>query len=173
MEALVMRHFSRLLVAAIGALSLAAVGSATVLAHDDHRILEFESMTAVTGAAVGPAVNSRGLTGGGLPWVITSGSGAVTRDGHVHVSVTGLVIPAFGNTNPVKSFKAIVSCVTRHHMIVNVSTLTFPANGAGDSTINDTVALPRHCSHPILFVTSPGGAWFAMSNRGEDEEDDD
>jgi hypothetical protein len=168
-----MKAFGKLLVAAMGALSLAAVGSATVLAHDDHRILQFDSMTAVTGAAVGPAVNDRGLTGGGLPWVISTGSGSVTRDGHVQVSVTGLVIPSKGNINPLGSFKAIVSCVTQHHVIVNVSTAAFAANMAGDSTINDTVALPRHCSHPILFVTSTGSAWFAMSNRGDDEEDDD
>jgi hypothetical protein len=172
MEALVMKAFGKLLVAAMGALSLAAVGSATVLAHDDHRILQFDSMTVVTGGAVG-SMNDRGLTGGGLPWVIGTGNGSVTRDGHVQVSVTGLVIPSKGNINPLGSFKAIVSCVTQHHVIVNVSTAAFPANGAGDSTISDTIALPRHCSHPILFVTSPGGAWFAMSNRGDDEEDDD
>ena len=51
-----MKAFGKLLVAAMGALSLAAVGSATVLAHDDHVILKFDSMTAVTGTAVG-AVN--------------------------------------------------------------------------------------------------------------------
>jgi hypothetical protein len=168
-----MMHFRKLLVAAIGALSVVAAGSATVLAHDGHRILQFESMTPVTGAALGPAVNDRGLVGGGKAWAITSGTGAVTRDGHVSVSVTGLVIPEFGNTNPVKQFKAIVSCVTQHHVIVNVSTALFDASTAGDSTINDTVALPRHCGHPIVFVTSPGGAWFAMSNPREDEEDDD
>ena len=167
-----MRAFGRMLVAAIGALSLAAVAGATALADGDHVILQFHSMTPVTGAAVG-AVNDRGITGGGVPWAITSGSGMVTREGHVQVSVTGLVIPGRGNTNPVANFKAIVSCVTQHHVIVNVSTGLFPASTAGDSTIDDNVALPRHCSHPILFVTSPGGSWFAMSNRDEDDEDDD
>ena len=163
-----MRAFGKMLVAAMGALSLAAVAGATALADEDHVILQFDSMTAVTGAAVG-TVNDRGLTGGGLPWVITSGSGMVTREGHVQVSVSGLVIPDRGNTNPVANFKAIVSCVTQHHVI----TILFAASTAGDSTIDDTVALPRHCSHPILFVTSPGGSWFAMSNRDEDEEDGD
>lgn len=171
-----MRQFGKLMVAAVGALSLAAVGSATVLAHDGqsdgHRILEFHSMTPVTGAAVG-AVNNRGLTGGGKAWAITSGSGEVDRNGHVMVSVTGLVIPELGNTNPILSFKAIVSCVTRHHVIVNVSTGLFPASSAGVSTIDGTVALPRHCKQPILFVTSPGGSWFAMSNPRHGDEDDD
>ncbi len=167
-----MRQFGRLLVAAIGAMSLAAVGSATVLAHDEHRILEFDSMTPVTGAAVG-TVNDRGLTGGGLAWVIESGSGSVTSGGHVHVTVSGLVIPARGNINPLTGFKAIVSCVTQHHAIVNVSTGVFPADSGGNSTIDDNVSLPSHCKHPIVFVTSAGGSWFAMSNRGDDEEDDD
>jgi hypothetical protein len=167
-----MTHFRKLLVAAVSALSVVAAGGATVLAHEDHLILQFSSMTPVTGAAVG-AVNDRGLVGGGKAWAITSGSGSVSRDGHVMVTVTGLVIPELGNVNPVAKFKAIVSCVTQHHLIVNVSTALFDASGAGDSTIDDTVALPRHCGHALLFVTSPGGAWFAMSNPSEDEEDDD
>jgi hypothetical protein len=167
-----MRQFGKLMVAAIGALSLAAVGSATALAQDEHRILVFDSMTPVTGAAVG-TVNDRGIPGGGLAWAITSGSGEVTRGGHVHVAVTGLVIPARGNVNPLASFKAIVSCFTREHAIVNVSTATFPANSAGNSTIDDTVTLPRPCVHPIVFVTSAGGSWFAMSNSNDDEENDD
>ncbi|HEX3508233.1 MAG TPA: hypothetical protein VHW94_07580 [Candidatus Dormibacteraeota bacterium] len=47
------------------------------------------------------------------------------------------------------------------------------ATSAGDVTIDDTVVLPRHCGHAIVFVTSPGGAWFAMSNPNEDEENHD
>jgi hypothetical protein len=71
-------------------------------------------------------------------------------------------------------FGAIVSCVTAHHVIVNVSTGLFPASvPGGDSTINDKVTLPKHCDNPILYVTSPGGAWFAKSSAGEDEGGDD
>src|SRR5450759_4190529 len=116
-----MRHFRKLLVVALSALSLVVLGSATVLANQDHRILQFSSMTPVTGAAIGPAVNDRGLVGGGKAWAITSGSGSVISDGHVMVSVTGLIIPEFGK-NPLTQFKAIVSCVTQHHVVVNVST---------------------------------------------------
>jgi hypothetical protein len=167
-----MRQFVKLLVGALSALSLAVVGSATALADEDHSILVFDSMTPVAGTAVGPAVNDRGLTGGGVPWAITSGRGAVTRNGHVEVSVTGLIIPARG-TNPVANFRAVVSCITQHHVIVNVSTALFPANTAGDSTIVADVTMPRHCSHPLLFVTSPGRAWFAVSNPNSDDQDDD
>jgi hypothetical protein len=167
-----MKHFRKLLVAGVGALSLIGAGSATVLAHESRGLLEFDSMTPVTGAAVG-AVNDRGIKGGGLAWVITSGTGSVDRQGEVEVSVKGLVIPSLGNINPIGQFKAIVSCVTEHHVIVNVSTGLFAATTTGNSTIEDTVALPSHCAHPILFVTSPGGSWFAMSNPGEGEGDDD
>jgi len=171
-----MTHFGKLLVAALGALSLVAVGSATVLAHDGHgdthSILEFSSMTPVAGAAVSGQV--RGVPAPSRAWVITSGSGEVDRNGHVHVSVTGLILAAAPNNNPQGPFKVIVSCVTRHHVIANiVSAGTFPATMTGDSTIDTTLALPRHCKDPILFVTSGGGLWFAMSNpRGHDEDDD-
>ena len=159
-----MRFWRRFLVASIGALGLIAGGSVTVGADQGDSILEFETMTPVTGAAVG-AVNDRGIKGGGLPWVITSGSGEVDSDGHVDVTVKGLVIPVvpFNGTNPVPAFGATVSCITRTG-IVNVRTGTVPANAAGDATIDTTVSLPAHCGQPILFVTSPGGAWFAMSN---------
>ena len=170
-----MTQFGKLVVAALSALTLVAAGSATVLAHDGHgdrhSILKFNSMTPVSGAAVS-APTDRNVTGAGKAWVITSGRGEVDRNGHVQVTVKGLVLAAT-NTNPIVSFMAIVSCVTRHHVIVNVNTGLFTATPAGDSTIDDTVALPRHCKDPIVFVTSPGGAWFAMSNpRGHDEDDD-
>jgi len=164
-----MTRWRKFVVASIGALGLVAAGSASVGADQGDSILEFESMTPVTGAAVG-TVNDRGIKGGGLPWVITSGSGEVDSDGHVDVTVRGLVIPVppFNGINPVPAFGATVSCITPTG-IVNVHTATVPANAAGDATINATVSLPGHCRQPILFVTSPGGAWFAMSNT-EDEQ---
>jgi hypothetical protein len=70
----------------------------------------------------------------------------------------------------VPAFGATVSCVTPHG-IVNLRTGTAPATSTGDATIDGTVMLPNPCKDPILFVTSPGGAWFAMSNT-EDEATD-
>lgn len=167
-----MGHFSKLLVAAVVALSLIGAGSATVLAHESRGLLEFDSMTAVTGTAVN-AVNDRGIRGGRLPWVITSGEGSVDRRGEVEVTVKGLIIPALG-INPAPTFRATVSCLTPHG-VVNVTTGKFLASPAGDSTIEDTVKLPHPCKDPIVFVVngtaSPSGgfAWFAMSNSGDDE----
>ena len=164
-----MSRLRTFLVATVGGLSLVAAGASTAAAHDGGSLVEFDSMTPVTGAAVG-AVNDRGIKGGGLPWVITSGRGEVDRRGHVEVTVRGLVLAAgpLAGTNPITSFKATVSCITPGG-VVNVTTGLFPASSTGDSTIVDTVNLPHPCKQPIVFVGSPGGAWFAMSNA-EDED---
>ena len=167
-----MRRITTILAGLFGAASLLIGGAAIVSAHSSHALLEFDSMTPVTGGAVG-TVNDRGIIGGGKPWVITAGSGEVDRNGSVHVSVSGLVIPIkpFFGTNPVNMFGATVSCLTPHG-IVNLSTGTAPATSTGDATIDGVVTLPNPCKDPILFVTSPGGAWFAMSNREDEEEGD-
>jgi hypothetical protein len=159
-----MTSWRRFLVAAAGALSLIAAGSVSAAADGRGDVLvSFDSMTPVTGAAVN-AVNDRGIKGGLFPWIITSGTGSVDHQGDVSVTVKGLVIPAFGNTNPVKMFKATVSCITPDG-VVNVSTGNFPASGAGDSTINGHVDLPHPCKDPIVFVAAPSGQWFAESNE--------
>jgi hypothetical protein len=47
--------------------------------------------------------------------------------------------------------------------VENVSTDPFPATTTGDSKIEATVSLPSPCFAPIVFVTSPGGSWFAVT----------
>ena len=77
----------------------------------------------------------------------------------------GLVLATTG-TNPVTSFRALVSCQTvvdDAAAVVNVSTAAFPATTTGDSKIAATVSLPSPCFAPIVFVTSPGGSWFAVT----------
>lgn len=169
-----MTHWRRLLVAGVGALSL--VGAGTVSAAADEgggTLIEFDSMTPVTGTAVG-TVNDRGIRGGGLPWAITSGSGEVDRRGNVEIEVTGLVIPPLNGTNPVPFFSATVSCLTPGG-VVNVTTGLFPATRpGGNSTIDAHVNLPQPCNSPEVFVgtTTTTGVflWFARSNP-EDEVD--
>ena len=163
-----MTHFRAALVALLSAFSLVIGGAAAASAHPAHPILQFSSMTPVTGAAVG-TVNDRGIVGGGKAWQITSGSGEVDSDGSVNVTVQGLVLVLTG-ANPIGAFGVTVSCITPHGAIVNLRTGTAPATPAGDATISGTLnaPLPHPCLHPSLFVTSPGGAWFAMSNREDD-----
>jgi hypothetical protein len=170
-----MAYFRRLLVAAIGASSLVGATAVGVGAHEGGTLIEFDSMTGVSAAqAAAQLPNDRGLKPGGAPWVISTGSGEVDRQGHLSVRVTGLIIPVLSPPrNPVPNFSATVSCITPHG-VVNVTTGPFPANAAGDSTINATVVLPHPCKNPEVFVglTRANGAfvWFAQS-AAEDEED--
>jgi hypothetical protein len=152
----------------------AALGFAIVASADPGTILKFDTMAPVTGPYVGTTNPIRGVDGGGLPWAISSGRGSLSRDGDLTVRVRGLVLarsspvpPALQGTNPVKQFKAIVSCLTigpngaaTHD---NVMTGPFPASTSGDSRIRTTVHLPHPCIAPIVFVTSPTGAWFAAT----------
>src|SRR5260370_22398948 len=104
----------------------------------------------------------RGITGGGLPWGITSGTGTVSQQGVVDVTVKGLVIPSIGGINPIGSFEATVSCLTPDG-VVNVSTGGFGASKAGNSHITASVDLPPPSKDPIVFVgVFPSGRWVPM-----------
>ncbi len=129
---------------------------------------------------IGNANPVRGLGSGGLPWTLERGEARLSADGELRVEVEGLVFdPAdstvaargLGNTNPVAQFRAVLSCVTTGSGgvagTVNLSTGLFPATtglGGGDARIREKLAgIPRPCIAPIVFVTSPAGAWFAIT----------
>jgi hypothetical protein len=164
-----MGSLRKLLVGALGALSLVGVGSAGVGAQGD-TLVAFDSMTGVAATGVN-VVNDRGIAAGGAPWVITSGTGTVDHQGNVSVQVTGLIIPnpPLG-FNPIGSFSATVSCLTPAG-VMNVTTGPSAATPTGTSTINATVALPHPCKSPEVFVgfTKPNGVfvWFAHSNSDD------
>jgi hypothetical protein len=158
------------------AVVLALLGLGSAASADPGTILKFDTMAPVTGPYVGASHPIRGVSGGGLPWMIESGRGSLDRDGQLKVRVRGLVLansapvpPALRGTNPVTPFKAIVSCQTigadGSATVTNVSTAGFPASTEGDSSIRATVRLPHPCIAPIVFVTSPGGAWFAATGN--------
>src|SRR6266851_7866646 len=161
--------------AVAGAVSMLSVLGVTASASaDPGTILKFDTMTPVTGPYVGTANPLRAVPGGGLPWMITAGTGSLKRDGHLLVKVRGLVLAAqppvpaaLQGINPIPDFRAIVSCQSigtgDTATITNVSTAEFPASTAGNSNIDATVSLPRPCIAPIVFVTSPGGSWFAAT----------
>jgi hypothetical protein len=46
-----------------------------------------------------------------------------------------------------------------------VSTTLAPASPSGDAKIEDSLVLPSPCFAPVVFVTSPGGMWFAITGR--------
>jgi hypothetical protein len=161
-----MAYWRRLLVGVVGVASLIGAGTVSVAADEGGTVTEFDAMTAITGSAVG-AVNDRGIAGGGLPWKITAGSGTLDRDGHLKVSVTGLVLAGPG-INPIPKFQAVVSCRTTDNAIVNVETGSFTATvPGGDTTIDAMLSLPHPCTRAEVFVGgSPRGTfvWFAQSN---------
>jgi hypothetical protein len=152
------------------------LGPASAIGQGAPKILEFDTMVGVPRPYTGATNAIRGVPGGGLPWVVDEATGELQVDGRIEVEVEGLVLdpddpqvpPAVAGTNPVPNFKAIVSCLSRDAegtaaTTVNVETGLFPASAAGDSQIEDTVSLPEPCIAPIVFVTSPTGAWFAAT----------
>src|SRR6187397_3123004 len=107
----------------------------------------------------------RGINGGGIPWMLSSGEGTLSATGRLHIDVEGLVLAAGANagSNPINMFRGLVSCVKSDGTFQNILTDQFPAttgpaaSGGGNSTIDADVTLPSPCIAPIVFVTSPGG----------------
>ncbi len=135
------------------------------------KILEWSTMVGVPQAFVGATNPIRGVNGGGIPWTLASATGELSPDGHLEIRVRGLVLAAGANAgnNPSATFRAIVSCLNSSAAIVNLTTDPFPATvgaasaGGGNADIEATVALPDPCLAPIVFVTSAGGSWFAVT----------
>ncbi len=148
------------------------------VAADGHSLLEFDTMVGVPRPYTGSVNAIRGVSGGGFPWVLKAAQGELKANGRVEVRVFGLVIdpndPAavtagIAGKNPVAAFEVIVSCLSKDAngaaTTVNLMTKTFPASPTGNSVIKDKVMLPKPCIAPIVFVASPGGAWFAATGN--------
>lgn len=162
----------RLVANVVAGIAVSVVLAPAALAGD--KVLEFESMAGVIRPFTGSANAVRDVNGGGLPWVIRVGKGEVKADGRIELKVRGLVLaddpavpPARRLVNPIPNFRAVVSCLTVDAAglaaTVNVTTGDFPATTGGDSEIEAALELPSPCLAPIVFVTSPGGAWFAVT----------
>jgi len=166
-------HSSKLhVVAFVLAVALVAsfVTQTSTASGEGNPIVTFNTMAPVTGPFVGTANPIRGINGGGLPWAIANGNGVLHADGKLDVNVHGLVLAAGPNTgkNPIPTFRAVVSCLSVSNgnpTTVNVSTDPFAATTTGDAHIHARLALPSPCIAPIIFVTSPTGAWFAATGN--------
>lgn len=155
-------------------------------AHGDagaegEKLFEFEALVGNSRPIVGAAFPIRGVNAGGLPWVLEKGEAKLAEDGRLEVEVEGLVLdpddPAvqdagLAGVNPVSDFRAILSCLSIEAgevVTVNLTTETSEATtgpaeeGGGDAKIEEMLDLPDPCIAPIVFVTSPGGSWFAAS----------
>jgi hypothetical protein len=149
-------------------------GSApTLAAAKEAKILEFDTMVGVPPALTGSQSPIRGINGGGIPWRLDAASGELKVSGRLEITVQGLVLAAGANagSNPIASFRAVVSCLGSDGSVQNVQTDAFPAttgpasSGGGNSEIEAMVSLPQPCIAPIIFVTSPTGSWFAVTGR--------
>ena len=164
----------RLLIMLFGAvLAVGLIVQASGASSRGQKVLEFDTMVGVSGPFVGSSNPIRGVNGGGLPWQIAEGRGELAADGRLDVEVQGLVLlngapvpPALRGTNPVSSFRAIVSCLTvvsGSPTATSVATGPFPATATGDSEIEATVTLPSPCFAPIIFVGPSATTWFAVT----------
>ena len=134
---------------------LVALAAATVTTVDASNRKVFSSTMA--GLAT-PGTVVAGVTGAGAPWVIEEGSATLTAGGRLHLEVQGLVLTATG-TNPVTTGLAVVSCGGA----VAATTGAVPFSSTGDAEVETTVSLPSPCLAPVVFFTSPGGKWFAVT----------
>src|ERR1044071_7915730 len=137
------------------------------------KILKFDTMVGVPAGLTGAQsqVPLRGINGGGIPWTVADASGELRANGHLEISVQGLVLAAGANagSNPSATFRGLVSCVKSDGTFANILTDPFPATtgpasaGGGNAEIVADVALPQPCIAPIIFVTSGTGSWFAAT----------
>jgi hypothetical protein len=142
---------------------------------DGRKVIDANVLAPVTEPYTGSANPIRGVPGGGLPWELRSGDANLRADGRLHVRIQGLVlarrapVPAnLRGTNPFAQLGAVVSCQTTTNGMAttaNVSTGLFDATPSGDGHLDTSVALPSPCFAPVVFVTAPTGAWFAITGR--------
>ena len=154
-------------------LSVLFASSASPVGAKGPKVLKFNSMVGVPAGLTGTQSQAvlRGISGGGLPWVIGEASGELRANGHLKISVQGLVLAAGANTgsNPAATFRGLVSCVTSDGSVENILTDPFPATtglasaGGGNAEIVADLAIPQPCIAPIIFVTNANGSWFAAT----------
>jgi hypothetical protein len=153
--------------------SMFFAGSASPATAKETKILEFDTMAGVPSTLTGTQASAafRGVNAGGAPWTLTSARGELTASGHLEIEVVGLVLTATGS-NPVANFRGRVSCVKSDGTFENnILTDLFPATtglaseGGGNAKIEADLTLPQPCFAPIVFVTNPGGSWFAVTGH--------
>jgi len=159
----------KLIAALAAAAAVAAIGvTAAVSSGDGRTVLKFGTMAPVVEPYTGATNPIRGVNGGGLPWKLGSADGRLRADGRLDIEVEGLVLVSTG-MNPSPTFRGVVSCLSSDAAgmptTANVSTDPVPATSTGDAEIDAKVALPAPCFAPIVFVTSGGGSWFAVTGR--------
>ena len=156
-----------LVVVALTAAALLVVPALGLGSGDGRKVLEARVLAPLAPPYLGAAGAIRGVNGAGAQWSIGDAEADLRSDGRLEIDVQGLIVTVRGN-NPLAQFKAIVSCqsvVNGAPAVVNVSTDAFDASPAGDAQTETSVDLPTPCFAPIVFVTTPGGSWIAVTGR--------
>jgi hypothetical protein len=151
-------------------LSTFFAGSVSTAEAKGPKVLKFNTMVGVPAGLTRDLSQTplRGINGGGVPWAIADASGELRADGHLEITVQGLVVASSGS-NPSATFRGLVSCVKSDGSFENIPTAPFPATtglasaGGGNATIEADLVLPQPCIAPIIFVTSATGSWFAAT----------
>lgn len=159
------------IMAILGLIALLLGTQAAAVSADSPKILDFDTMVGVPDALTGTQAPIRNVNGGGIAWTLADAKGRLTSGGHLDVKVVGLVLAAGANagSNPIATFRGLVSCLDASGAIVNVLTDPFPATtgpasqGGGNARISADLAIPQPCIAPMVFVTSGGGSWFAVT----------
>ena len=152
--------------------SFAFAGAVSPASAKGPKILKFNTMVGVPAGLTGTLSPQRGINGGGIAWMVADASGELRANGHLEITVQGLVLAAGANagSNPSAFFRGLVSCVQSDGSFQNILTEQFPATtgqaalGGGNAEIVADLTLPEPCIAPIIFVTNGGGtAWFAAT----------
>jgi hypothetical protein len=163
------------LVLGLAVLAALAVPALGLGGGDGRKVLDANVLAPVTEPYTGAANPIRGVAGGGLPWELKAGNADLRANGRLNLRVQGLVlarrapVPAnLQGTIPFAQLGAVVSCqttTTGTATVANVATKLFDVTARGDGHLDTSVALPSPCFAPIVFVTAPTGAWFAITGR--------
>jgi hypothetical protein len=149
---------------AVGLLAALVVGTGTVVADGSgpSKILD----TRLVGVP-NPPVTVVGVNGAGAAWTTADSRAKLFSNGRLVLDIEGLVFLSGANAgrNTVPQGRATVVCNGNANPLtdrVNSDPIPFSIPD-GNVDFNAVLALPSPCFAPVIFFTSVGGNWFAVS----------
>ena len=114
-----------------------------------------------------PPVTVLGVVGAGAPWTTDNSNAKLFSDGTLVVRIHHLVFAAGANEgrNTVPQGRVTVVCNGNANPAtdrVNSDPIPFSVP-EGNAEFDASLPLPSPCFAPVVFFTSPGGNWFAVS----------
>lgn len=149
-------------VAFAGSTMTAASALAAPVAPHFHPLLK---TTLVPSVPTDPSLH--GVTAGGAPWVLRSGTFRLRSNGEVRVKIRGLIIPELGTPGPVTSVDASLYCA--NEMTPAFTTASAPLSTAGNALIETTVSLPPSCLTPVVLINPNGISSIYIGTSGFNE----